>query len=259
VATRHVSLMFPNGAKICRLRNGCQDGRVSQPPAQHVVDRPADGEPLRSYKRRTSRLTPGQADALERLWPLFGIDMDRNAGMLDAEQLFGRTAPLVLEIGFGMGEATCEMAATQPGVDVLAIDVHTPGLGAVLREIEALGLTNVRVADGDANVLLRARVAPQSLHEVRIFFPDPWPKTRHRKRRMVDDRFLSLVADRLVPGGRLHLATDWAPYAERVRRLVADHAAYDLTDEVPWRARTRFEQQGTQAGRPAHEIVAIRR
>lgn len=230
---------------------------MSHPAAQVSVDRSVDGTPLRSYKRRTSRVTPTQADALRRLWPSLGVDVDGK--LLDLADLFGRDAPVVLEVGFGMGDATVEMAAAQPELDVFAVDVHTPGLGGLLREVDARGLTNVRVADGDANLLLRAMLPASSLHEVRIFFPDPWPKTRHWKRRLLDEAFLSLLADRLVPGGRVHLATDWAHYAEQVRRLVAGHASYDLVAEVPWRPRTRFEQQGLDAGRPALEVVARRR
>lgn len=225
------------------------------------VDRPVDGTPLRSYKRRTSRVTATQADALERLWPSLGVELD--GGMIDAAVLFGRSAPLVLEIGFGMGEAAVEMAAAQPDLDLLAVDVHTPGLGGLLRDVDARGLTNVRVADGDANALLPL-LAASSVHEVRIFFPDPWPKRRHWKRRLVDEPFLSLVADRLVSGGRVHVATDWPHYAEWVRRLVAGHASYDLVDAdlidaVPWRPRTRFEEIGIDAGRPAIDVVAVRR
>jgi tRNA (guanine-N7-)-methyltransferase len=230
---------------------------VTRPATPQIVERPAEGTPLRSFKQRTSRVTSRQADGLARLWPSFGVDVDGH--VLDAGELFGRSAPLALEIGFGMAEATAEMAATQPELDLLAIDVHTPGIGALLLEVEARGLSNVRVAAGDANILLGSMLTDSSLHEVRIFFPDPWPKTRHWKRRLVDDAFLSLLAGRLVRGGRLHFATDWAHYAEQVRRLVTEHAAYDLTSVVPWRPRTRFEQIGLAAGRPAHDVVAVRR
>jgi tRNA (guanine-N7-)-methyltransferase len=229
---------------------------VSRRVAQEIVDRPADGTPLRSFKRRTSRVTATQADALDRLWPSLGVELDD--GPLDITAIFGRSAPLVLEIGFGMGEATVEMAAAQRDLDLLAVDVHTPGLGGLLRDVEARGLTNVRVADGDANALLPMLAAP-SVYEMRIFFPDPWPKRRHWKRRLVDEAFLSLAAERLVPGGRVHVATDWPHYADWVRRLVAGHPSYDLVDCVPWRPRTRFEVIGIDAGRPAIDVVAVRR
>ncbi|MDQ1617858.1 MAG: tRNA (guanine-N7-)-methyltransferase [Actinomycetota bacterium] len=218
---------------------------------------PADHSPPRSFKRRAGRVTPGQADALERLWPLFGVCIDDTP--VDLRALFGRCAPVVLEIGFGMGEATAEMAQAQPECDVIAVDVHTPGQGALLRQVELRRLTNVRVGDGDATTLLRSMIGPDSLTEVRIFFPDPWPKARHWKRRLVDEAFASLVAARLLPGGRLHVATDWEHYAEQVRRVLAGHESYDLVDEVPWRVRTRFEEQGLAAGRVVHDVVAVRR
>ena len=254
VATPTVSVLFRGCDGRSELLG--DNGVVIRPLAPQAVDRPADGTPLRSYKRRTSRVTATQADALDRLWSSLGVEVDGHP--LDAAALFGRSAPLVLEIGFGMGEATVEMAAARPDLDLLAVDVHTPGLGGLLRDVEARGLTNVRVADGDANALL-PMLAASSVHEVRIFFPDPWPKTRHWKRRLVDEAFLSLVAERLVPGGRVHVVTDWPHYADWVRRLVAGHALYDLVDEVPWRPRTRFEVIGIDAGRPAIDVVAVRR
>lgn len=218
---------------------------------------PAEHSPPRSFKRRTSRVTSGQADALARLWPLFGVEIDGTP--LDPATLFGRRAPLVLEIGFGMGEATAQMAQMQPECDLIAVDVHTPGQGALLRRIQLRGLTNIRVGDGDATTLLGSMLPDGSLAQVRVFFPDPWPKARHWKRRLVDETFISLVARRLVPGGRLHVATDWAHYSQQVRRVLGAHPSYDLGDEVPWRPRTRFEQQGLDAGRPAHDVVAVRR
>ena len=212
---------------------------------------------MRTYKLRTGRVTQGQAEARSRLWPAFGVELSDER--LDLRRLFGRQAPVVLEIGFGMGEATAEMAYAQPERDVIAVDVHPPGQGALLRLIGERGLSNVRVAEGDALDLLRDMLGPQSLSEVRVFFPDPWPKHRHEKRRLVGPDFLALVAGRLEAGGLLHVATDWPPYAEQVRRVVADAADFDLDLDIPWRARTRFEQQGVAAGRPALDVAARRR
>jgi tRNA (guanine-N7-)-methyltransferase len=214
------------------------------------------GEAVRTYKRRAGRVTAGQADALTRLWPLYGVAVDGQP--LDLAALFGRPAPVVLEIGFGMGEATAAMAEAQPERDLLAVDVHTPGHGALLRLVEQRGLTNVRVADGDAIVLLRDMIAPRSLADVRVFFPDPWPKSRHAKRRLVTPDFAGLIADRLEPGGRLHIATDWPAYAAQARRVLEDHASFDLGVDAPWRPGTRFEEQARSAGRPSSEITAIR-
>ena len=181
---------------------------------------------------------------------------------LDVPDLFGRTAPLVVEIGCGMGEATAAMAAADPDRNVLAVDVHVQGLGRLLRRIEEQELTNVRVAEGDAVVLLRQMLPPGSVDEVRVFFPDPWPKARHAKRRLVQRPFVELVADRLRRGGRLHVATDWPPYAKDIRDLLANHPAYEVQHEgarPPHRPITRFEQRGHDAGRPSFDLVAATR
>ena len=209
-------------------------------------------EPVRSYKRRASRVTAGQRTALDRLWPAFGLAVDGTP--LDLVALFGRSAPVVLEIGFGMGEATAAMAASDPGHDVLAVDVHTPGQGNLLRLLEQAGLTNVRVADGDARQLLADMLPPASLAGVRLFFPDPWPKSRHVKRRLLDEGFAALVADRLADGGVLHVATDMPAYA---RQAAAVLVALPLMQQVeaPWRSQTRFERRGLAAGRPVQDLA----
>jgi tRNA (guanine-N7-)-methyltransferase len=213
--------------------------------------------PKHSFKRRGSRITPGQADARTQLWAAYGAVVDGRP--LDLPAWFGRTAPVVLEIGFGMGEATAEQAAAEPDRDLLAVDVHQPGQGALLRKVERRGLTNVRVLDGDAFELVRDMLAPGSLAGVRLYFPDPWPKHRHWKRRLVTAAFLDLLAVPLAPGGVLHLATDWAHYAEQVRARLDEHPAYDVADTAPWRPRTRFERQGLAAGRASVDVAAVRR
>ena len=216
------------------------------------------GDAVRTYKTRKGRVTATQAEALARLWPAYGVPLDGR--LLDLPALFGRSAPVVLEIGFGMGETTAALAAAEPDRDVLAIDVHTPGTGNLLKLVQAAGLTNVRVADGDALVLLRAMVPPATLHQVRAFFPDPWPKARHAKRRLVSPGFADLVAGRLVPGGGLHVATDWSSYAEQVVGVLDAHPDFDVVSrDRGTRPVTRFEQQGLDAGRPAHDVVAVRR
>jgi tRNA (guanine-N7-)-methyltransferase len=184
------------------------------------------GEAVRTYKTRRGRVTASQSDALQRLWPQYGVEV--HGRPLDLPALFGRSAPVVLEIGFGMGETTARVAAEDPERDVLAVDVHTPGMGNLLKLVEAAALTNVRVADGDALVLLHERITPGTLAEVRAFFPDPWPKARHAKRRLVTTSFCDLVASRLSPGGRLHVATDW-PASSRTRRSRANDAASHAT------------------------------
>ncbi|MGH8893864.1 MAG: tRNA (guanosine(46)-N7)-methyltransferase TrmB, partial [Actinomycetes bacterium] len=186
---------------------------------------------VRTYKRRAGRVTPTQGAAIDRLWPLLGVAVDGRP--LDLAALFGRSAPVVLEIGFGMGEATAAMAAAEPERDVLAVDVHTPGHGHLLNLVEAGALTNVRVASGDARVLLAEMLLPGSLAAVRVFFPDPWPKARHAKRRLVTRAFVDLVADRLVDGGHLHVATDMAAYADQAREALAGHPALRVTTDLP--------------------------
>jgi len=208
---------------------------------------------IRSYRHRRGRMSLSTAAALER-HDVLTVD----GTPLDVEAVFGRVAPLVIDIGSGMGEATAVMAAADPDRDVLAVDVHLQGLGRLLRRVEDTGLTNVRVAEGDAVVLLTEMLAPASVDEVRVFFPDPWPKSRHGKRRLVQLPFLDLVASRLRPGGTLHVATDWAPYASQVQTLLAQHTSYDVAHVGPRPAHrpvTRFEQQGLDAGRTSWDVV----
>ena len=213
---------------------------------------------LRSYKTRKGRMAPAQHEALARLLPSLGVPVDGTP--IDPAALFGRAAPLVLEIGSGTGEVTAALAAADPARDVLAVEVHTPGVANLLRLAEAQGLRNVRVAEGDALVVLRDMLAPGSLEEVRVLFPDPWPKSRHHKRRLVSPGFAALVAQRLAPGGRLHVATDWAHYADQVLQVVA--ADPELAGGVvarPERPVTRFEQRALEAGRAVVDVVAVRR
>ena len=217
--------------------------------------------PVRTFKYRRGRVTVAQQHALDTLWPALGLDLGDQP--IDPVALFGRSAPLVLEIGFGMGETTALMAAGQPDRDVIAVDVHTPGAGALLRALSQAGLTNVRVAVGDALELLRAMVPASSLDELRIYFPDPWPKTRHVKRRLFSPAFATLAASRLKPGGMLHVATDWAPYAEQVLAVVAAEPLLvnDCGGFAPrpgHRPVTRFEQQGISKGHEVFDILARR-
>jgi tRNA (guanine-N7-)-methyltransferase len=213
---------------------------------------------VRSYRHRRGRMGTTSAAALERLADQV-VTVD--GATLDVAALFGRAAPLVVEIGSGMGEVTAQMASADPDRNLLAVDVHVQGLGRLLRRVEELGLTNVRVAEGDAVVLLADMLTTDSLDEVRVFFPDPWPKARHAKRRLVQRPFLDLVADRLRPGGVLHIATDWAPYAAQVQSLLTAHPAYDVVHEGErplHRPVSRFEQQGLDAGRTPYDVIARR-
>ena len=210
---------------------------------------------VRTYHPRRGRMGSHKHDALRRLWPVYGVP----AGPLDPEGLYGRRAPLVLEVGSGMGEATAAMAAADPARDYLAVEIHTPGVAALLAKIDADGLANVRVASTDALELVR-HLPPGSLDAIHVFFPDPWPKARHHKRRLIQPRHVALLRDRLAPGGTLHCATDWLDYAEAMMEtlsadpgLVNEHPGYAPRPEH--RPVTKFEQRGIEAGRPIRDLI----
>lgn len=235
---------------------------------RHVAARPH--EPLRTYHPRRAALGADRQDALARLFPRFGFSVhDEGApfprgadGQLDAAALFGRRAPLVLEIGPGMGETTAAMAQADPDRYYLAVEVHLPGLANLLLLVERLGLTNLRVAHGDALDLLRTSVAPDSLDAVHTFFPDPWPKARHHKRRLVQPEHVALLRSRLRPGGTLHVATDWAPYAEQMVEVLAADPGLDSQGPVPRPAHrpvTKFEARALATGRASTDVIARRR
>ncbi len=205
------------------------------------------GEEIRSFKVRAGRLGPASRDAMERLWPLHGVTPPYD-GLV-------RDRPLVLEIGSGMGEATAAMALADPGTDLLAVEVHPAGVAALLRRVEQYGLTNVRVVQDDVVPVLDA-LPERSLAEVRLFFPDPWPKARHAKRRLLRPSFAALAATRLADGARLHLATDWPAYVEHALDVLADGWVARVVDRPSHRPVTRFEQQGLDAGRPITDVYA---
>ncbi|MDT0530926.1 tRNA (guanosine(46)-N7)-methyltransferase TrmB [Micromonospora sp. DSM 115977] len=201
-----------------------------------------------------------QTDALDRLWPVYGLDVPERPGTpVDLAGLFGRRAPLVLEIGSGMGDTTAEMAAADPDRDYLAVEVHTPGIANLLDLVDRHGLRNVRVAQGDALDLV-AGLAEASLDAVHVFFPDPWPKSRHHKRRIIQPAHVALLRSRLAPGGTLHCATDWAEYAEAMRQtLDADPGLVDAYDgfapRPTHRPVTKFERRALRAGRPIFDLI----
>lgn len=226
-----------------------------------------DGQPrrreLRSFVRREGRFTPAQQRALRTLWSHYGVDYSGQPRDLDA--LFGRRAPRVLEIGFGNGEALLHAAVLQPECDLLGIEVYRPGVGRALNALAAQGIGNVRICCHDAVEVLRHEIVNASLDEVRIYFPDPWPKKRHHKRRLIQPSFVQLLAERLRPGGRLHLATDWPSYAEHMRAVLAAEPAFAPalgTDPViarpHWRPQTRFELRGRERGHPVCDLLYAR-
>ncbi len=205
---------------------------------------------VRSYVLRAGRITVAQRRAMDQLWPRFGIAF--SPAPLDLDQVFGRRAPRVLEIGFGDGELLAEMARTDPATDFIGVEVHEPGLGHCLLLIEKLGLANVRLIRNDAVAVLEAQIPDASLAGINLFFPDPWPKKRHHKRRIVQPGFARLVATKLQSGGLFHVATDWAPYAGHVAAVMAAEAAFEKApDAATERPRTKFERRGERLG---HEV-----
>lgn len=221
--------------------------------------------PVTSFVHHRARLTEGQQNAWDRWWPTRGHEIaDLVAGTADYDPpaWFGRVAPLVLEIGSGMGEASAAVAAAEPDVDHLAAEVFEPGLGQLLMRIADAGLVNIALLRGDAVALLRDRVPPASLAGLRIWFPDPWPKRRHRKRRLVQPEFVALAASRLERGATLHMATDWADYAEQMRAvcesiedLVNTAGAGGWAPRPRWRPVTKFELRARQEGRTVRDLI----
>lgn len=219
---------------------------------------------VRSFVRREGRLTAGQQRALETLWPRFGIAA--GGGPIDAAAVFGRNAPVTLEIGFGNGESLAWQAEHLPERDFIGIEVHRPGVGHLLGEIERRGLGNVRIFNEDAVEVLEQRIPPGSLDAVQIFFPDPWHKKRHHKRRLIQPAFLRLIASRLRPGGLLHLATDWDDYAVQMQSVLREAAELfeaegpqPVPERPAHRPATRFERRGERLGHRVSDFLYRRR
>jgi tRNA (guanine-N7-)-methyltransferase len=218
--------------------------------------------PIRSFVLRQGRFSRGQQRAYEELLPRFGLAY--RAGFLDWRETFGRAAPVVAEVGFGMGETTARIAAEHPECDYLAIEVHTPGVGSLLRQIAAGSLANVRIVQHDAVEVLRDMVAPGSLAAIHIFFPDPWPKKRHHKRRLLQPAFVALAASRLAPGGLVHVATDWQEYAEHALAVLSGepslaNTAAGFAARPAWRPETKFERRGLNLGHGVWDLLFTRR
>lgn len=213
---------------------------------------------IRSYVLRQGRISAAQRRAYEELLAIHGVPYAPQA--LDLEAVFGRSAPKILEIGFGMGETTAQIAAANPDKDYLGIEVHTPGVGSLLRQVDAKGLSNVRVIQHDAVEVLRDMVADGTLNGVHIYFADPWPKKRHHKRRLIQPAFVRLLATRLKPGAYLHLATDWEDYAAwmlevlRGEPLLAN-TAQDFAPRPDFRPQTKFERRGLRLGHRVWDLL----
>ena len=214
---------------------------------------------IRSYVLRKGRLTTAQQHALDELWPYYGIE--RGNTVLDFDDHFEREADVILEIGFGNGESTWQMAQQEPEKSFVGIEVHEPGVGHLLMALEEHAIENVRIARDDAVPFVQQRIADSSLAGVRIYFPDPWPKKRHHKRRIVQADFVSQLSRCLAQGGILHLATDWRPYAEHMLKVMQEHADFinlsphgDYCERPEWRPFTKYEKRGEKLG---HEVFDL--
>lgn len=217
---------------------------------------------IRSYVVRAGRMGTGQERALAELGPRYVLPFA--ASPADWDAVFGRPAPRVVEIGFGMGDATAAIAAGRPDTDFIGVEVHPPGVGALLRRIGENGLANIRIVQHDAVEVLEHMVAPASLAGVHVFFPDPWHKKRHHKRRLIQPPFVRLLASRLAPGGTLHCATDWQPYAEQMLEVLGAeptlrNSADGYAERPAYRPLTKFENRGLKLGHGVWDLVFVKR
>jgi tRNA (guanine-N7-)-methyltransferase len=218
---------------------------------------------IRSFVLRQGRLTKGQERALADVWPAFGIDYAENT--LDLHQVFNRKeSKKILEIGFGMGESTAKIAQTLPDSDFVAVEVHTPGVGSLLKQIEELALTNIRIIQHDVVDVLQNMLADNSLDGVHIFFPDPWHKKRHHKRRLIQSEFVKLLCSKLKAGAYIHVATDWQEYAEWVLEVLnaepqLQNTVTDYAEKPSYRTLTKFENRGIKLGHGVWDLVFIRK
>lgn len=247
--------VLPRRSTACSSENMSQDEASNPSSPSPLRDRS-----IRSFVLRQGRTTNAQKRAFTDHWPRFGLDFTGTPRDFDVE--FGRVAPRVLEIGFGNGEQLEFAASQEPQRDFIGIEVHGPGVGRLLNTLAAANLGNVRVYQHDAVEVLRDEVADASLDEVRIYFPDPWHKKRHHKRRLVQPALVSLLCDKLRAGGRLHLATDWENYAEQMfdvleaePRLVNVAGARASLPRPPWRRQTHFEARGLKLGHGVRDLV----
>lgn len=230
--------------------------------AETVSERRFSQQSIRSFVLRAGRLSPAQRRHYEEGMPRWGIPYAQKPIDLDAK--FGRDAPKILEIGFGMGETTAAIAAAHPENDYLGIEVHTPGIGNLLKEIALRNLSNIRIIQHDAVEVVRDMISPASLAGIHVFFPDPWPKKRHHKRRLIQPPFVHELALRLIPGGYLHCATDWQDYAEQMLATLSgepllENTAAGFAPRPAWRPPTKFEQRGVALGHGVWDLLFRRR
>ena len=217
---------------------------------------------IRSFVTRAGRLSTAQARAIEKIGPRFCLPYQKTT--LDVAAAFGRAAPTIFEIGFGMGETTAAIAAGMPDKNFIAVEVHTPGVGSLLKQIEEQGLQNLRLIQHDAVEVLTHMIAPASLDGIYVFFPDPWHKARHNKRRLIQPPLVALLCSRLVSGGTLHCATDWQEYAEQMLAVLGAEPALvntadDYAERPAYRPVTKFENRGLRLGHGVWDLVFRRR
>ncbi len=216
--------------------------------------------PIRSFVSRGGRLTSAQQNALDELWPHYGIE--HHETLLDFDDYFDRRADLIVEVGFGNGESTWRMAQQEPDRNFIGVEVHQPGVGHLLMALDANGIDNVRIACEDAVPFLQQRIPAGSLAGIRIYFPDPWPKKRHHKRRIIQPEFVSQLARSMAKGGILHLATDWQPYAEHMLGVMQSSPGFgnlsptgDYSERPKWRPHTKYEQRGERLGHEVRDML----
>ncbi len=220
---------------------------------------PERNRPIKSFVLRAGRVTTGQQRALDELWPVYGVEYDASR-RLDLNALFGRDNPKVLEIGFGMGATTADIAEVRPDTDFLGVEVHLPGVGSLLKLVGEKNLTNIRVIRHDAVEVLRDMLPEGCLSGVHIYFPDPWHKKRHNKRRLIQPAFVANLVRYLKPGGYLHLATDWEEYAQQMLEVLSNEPALENTADgyaprPEWRPLTKFEARGLRLGHGVWDLV----
>jgi tRNA (guanine-N7-)-methyltransferase len=217
---------------------------------------------IRSFVTRAGRLSIAQARALEELGPTYLIPYEK--APLDTAKAFGRAAPVILEIGFGMGATTSHIALAMPEKDFIGVEVHTPGVGSLLKQIGEQAITNLRLIQHDAVEVLNNMIAPASLAGVHVFFPDPWHKARHNKRRLIQPGFVKLLAEKLAPGGYLHCATDWEEYAVQMLEVLGgepllQNTAEGYAPQPAYRPLTKFENRGIKLGHGVWDLVFVKR
>lgn len=214
---------------------------------------------IRSFVRREGRFTKGQQAAIKKFWPVYGIEVTEEA--LDLEALFGNKQPVILDVGFGNGEALALVADQQPHFNFLGVEVYRPGIGTLFRKITDLGLQNIRVANVDVVDLLKHNIATESLISILIWFPDPWPKKKHHKRRLIQTKFVKLLEKKLINNGELNVATDWQPYAIHIKETLKQFDSFKAKNKshlIKKRPKTKFERRGEKLGHNVFSQVYIK-